>query len=267
MTSNRHLTTRRSFIAAAGFGGVSLYGLWVVYGAAPGPLALLGMGDAHPAGGDDSHDAHGGGGGGPAVDEFRRLTEAFVEEYRMADGSVYPSRLAARPGRAVDAGMTTVESAPVSHGGAADMHGSHDMMAAASGPASHGGAADSHGSHDMTAPSGDGGHQPGNPAHGDGLAAAGAAPLDVYLLAEKWSFEPALLRLDAGVPYRFRMMATDVSHGASIQFGRGGRMIRLRPNSLAEMEATFTKPGSYLVHCTVYCGQAHDFMQARIDVV
>lgn len=35
-TNNKpHFTTRRGFIAATGFGVVSLYGLWAAYGAAP----------------------------------------------------------------------------------------------------------------------------------------------------------------------------------------------------------------------------------------
>jgi heme/copper-type cytochrome/quinol oxidase subunit 2 len=44
-------------------------------------------------------------------------------------------------------------------------------------------------------------------------------------------------------------------------------MVRLRPGQLTEMDITFTKPGRYLVHCTVYCGMVHDYMQATIEVV
>jgi cytochrome c oxidase subunit II len=93
------------------------------------------------------------------------------------------------------------------------------------------------------------------------------APLDVYLAAGMWYYLPARLRLDAGQAYRFRMMALDVSHGASIQFGKGGRMIRLRPGRVSEMDITFRKPGRYLVYCTIYCGAAHDYMQATVEVV
>lgn len=111
----------------------------------------------------------------------------------------------------------------------------------------------------------------GHAGHGAHATTAGAPsddqPVDAFLLAEKWYYEPAHLRLDRGETYRLRMMAVDVSHGASIQFGRGGRMVRLRPNREAALLATFTQPGSFLVYCTVYCGQAHDFMQARIEVV
>ena len=219
--SKSHLTTRRGFIAALGFGGVSLYALWAGYGAAPAPWTLLGFGEAHAERPkkEDSHGGHGAAGdshgaaGGTATDDFRRLTAEFVERYRMPDGSVYPRVMTA----AADA-----------HGGD---HGSGHTEPAAAGHASEAGA------------------------------------LDVYLLAEKWSYEPTHLRLDAGRPYRFRMLAADVSHGASIQFGRGGRMIRLRPDSVGELEMTFQRPGRYLVYCTLYCGIGHDLMQARIDVV
>ena len=94
MSEIRHPTTRRGFIAALGFGGVSLYALWAAYGAAPGPLALFGR--SAPAAPDDhgagSH-AHDGTSGGPGADEFRRvrrqgfwdnrrreLTEALVHQ-------------------------------------------------------------------------------------------------------------------------------------------------------------------------------------------
>ena len=70
-----------------------------------------------------------------------------------------------------------------------------------------------------------------------------------------------------GQPYSFKMMALDAAHGASIQFGNGGRMMRLQPGRLTETELTFSRAGRYLMYCTVYCGQAHDMMQATIEVV
>lgn len=93
-----------------------------------------------------------------------------------------------------------------------------------------------------------------------------AAPFEVYLMAYQWGFAPSVLRLEAGRAYRFRMMAVDVAHGASMQLGPGARIVRLRSGALAEQEVTFTRPGEYLLYCTVYCGLAHDRMQGRIIV-
>ena len=208
------LSTRRSFIAAASLGAVSLYGLWAAYGAAP--FRLFG-GDEHgdgqePAAESGEHGGHGAAARGPTVGEFRHNTEAFIARHRQADGSV-------------DVGAASGEAQPASHS-----------------------------------------------AHGAGheappiVTAAPAGPTDVYLLVQQWSFEPDVLRLRAGVPYRFRMMAVDVAHGASLQLGPASRIVRLRQGILVEQELTFTRPGEYLVYCTLYCGIGHDRMSGRIVV-
>ena len=213
--SKPHFTTRRGFITAAGFGVVSLYGLWAAYGAAP--LRLLGSRAEESKTMQSMSGAPGehGPSGGPSPEEFRRLTEQFIEANKLADGSV-------RPQRALTPALAT-----------ANEHAAH-------------GAAE-HATTQVTP-------QPANEA------------VDVYLAAYQWGYLPAMLRLEAGVPYRFRMMAVDVAHGASLQFGLGGRIVRLRPGALVEQEFTFTRPGKYLLYCTVYCGLAHDRMQGRVIV-
>ena len=233
MSSKTHLTTRRAFVAAAGFGGVGLYGLWVAYGAAPGPLALLGFDGQHDhagGSGEDDHAAAAGASGGhgativgPSPEDFRRMTAEFIERYRLPDGRVHPRRLAAAPPVPVPAPDTNtgagVDHASMGHGTSMSEGG-----------------------------------------HGD------SAPIEVLMSAGKFYYLPNALRLDAGQPYRFRMMALDASHGASIQFGQGGRMMRLRPGRLTETEMTFHQPGRYLMICTLYCGAGHDLMQATIEV-
>lgn len=206
-----HFTARRGFIAAAGFGMVSLYLLWAGYGAAP-----LGFGEHGEAGEDEPAGAGGHGGGhaaadGTQLDEFRGLVQRFVDRYQLPDGSVQPRRAAAPP-------------------------------VAAGGHAGHG---------DHAAVTDNGGD---------------AGPIDVYLMAYQFGFMPSVLRLEAGVPYRFRMMALDVAHGASLQLGPGARIVRLRPGTLVEQALTFSRPGEYLLYCTVYCGLAHDRMQGRVIV-
>jgi heme/copper-type cytochrome/quinol oxidase subunit 2 len=199
-TEHSHFTARRGFIAAAGFGMVGVYFLWAGYGAAP-----LGFGRGHePAedGGGHAPEPSAAGHGGHTAptgtpgEEFRKLTEAFVEQNKLADGSVQPGR-------------------------AMQDHATHSA------------------------------------AHG---------PVEVYLMAHQWGYVPSVLRLETGVPYRFRMMAVDVAHGASLQLGHAGRIVRLRPGTLVEQELTFSQPGEFLLYCTVYCGLAHDRMQGRLIV-
>lgn len=213
-----HFTARRGFIAAAGFGMVSLYLLWAAYGAAP-----LGFGGHDEAGEADAHDAggHGGGHAGSAkaqVEEFRGLVERFVEQHKLPDGSVQPKR----PKSMIPAREPAGHSHATPHG---------------------------HGEVEEKAPA----------AEHDG-------PIDVYLMAYQFGFMPAVLRLEAGVPYRFRMMAVDVTHGASVRVGPGARVVRLRPGTLVEQELTFQRAGEHLLYCTVYCGLAHDRMQGKIVI-
>ncbi len=207
-----HVTTRRGFITGMGFGMVSLYGLWAAYGAAPLSLGFLSEGSEGMAMG-----MHGG--GGMSVDEFRRLTEAFIDANSLPDGSV-------RPGRG-PMDETTAGAAHEDEG-----HGARPPMAMAK----------------------------------DGHGGAEMEPIDVYVIATRYGYEPDVLRLDVRVPYKFRFMAVDADHGASILFRVAGHMIRCPAKTLAEKTLTFTAPGEYLVYCTVYCGEGHDTMMGKIIV-
>ena len=240
----RAWTTRRGFVAAMSLAGVSLYGLWAAYGAAPlvfrraAPDNGHGRGDAAPEG--LGHGGHGAAMTGPSPEEFRRLVDEFIARHQLPDGSVAPD-------------------AALAHESPAAAEGAQHAPAHGAGHGAHGGAPPTTG------------EGPGE-AHGSTAAlvrdevAAATAPVEVYLAVQQWLFEPTVLRLRPGVPYRFRIMALDVSHGASLQLGRGSHIIRLRPGVMAERELTFTRPGEYLVYCTVYCGLGHDHMSATIIV-
>lgn len=91
-------------------------------------------------------------------------------------------------------------------------------------------------------------------------------PIEVFLGAGRFAFEPSDLRLEKGRTYRFHMMATDVAHGASIAFGRASRIVRLRPDTVTTLDLTFAEAGRHLIYCTVYCGPGHDGMRASITV-
>ena len=229
-----HWTARRGFIAAAGFGMVSLYLLWAFYGAAPLGFGEHDHGEAVHA---DEAGGHGGHGAAPAqevkaqIEEFRGQAERFVEQHKLRDSSVRPARLKPAP----------LAPKPEARGHASDGH-------------SHAKPHDDHG----------GAQEEASAAQEEGASEAG--PIDVYLMAYQFGFLPAVLHLEAGVPSRFRMMAVDVAHGASVRVGPGARVVRLRPGVLVEQELTFQRAGEHLLYCTVYCGLAHDRMQGKIVV-
>jgi cytochrome c oxidase subunit II len=91
-------------------------------------------------------------------------------------------------------------------------------------------------------------------------------PIDVYLKAMRFSYEPRVLRLKRGIPYRFRVMSIDVNHGASIHTGLAGHIMRRPAKTLTEMVMTFSQFGEFMVYCTVYCGAGHDQMKGKIIV-
>jgi plastocyanin len=211
-------TTRRSFVAAASLGAVSLYGLWAGLGAAP-----LRFWEPGESSGKPMDMAGHGSAQGPTPDEFRQMTEEFLARHMQPDGSIL-----VEPEQAAQsmAGMTMTMTA--------DAQGStHAMPGMTDESMAHGGE---------------------------------AAPLDVFMLAQQWSFDPPELHLRTGIPYRFKMMAVDAAHGASLQLGRGSHIIRLPKGILVEEELVFTEPGEYLLYCTIYCGEGHQFMNGKIQV-
>lgn len=251
MSHGQHLTTRRTFIATLGFGGVALYGAWAAYGAAPLPfLPSLGKDAGSPSPHTEAAQAHGGHGAANTMsrEEFLRRHEEFVARLSQPDGSVALARAEA----------PTALALPPAPAGGRDMHaplpapaGSHDTH----GNARHG-AVDAHQPQART-----------NEGQGTALAEPGATEAtDLYLHAYRFGFAPDDIRVAVGQPYRLRMMASDITHGASLQLGRGSRIIRLRPNVVNEQTITFNRPGPVLIYCTTFCGPAHDAMKARILV-
>lgn len=300
MSNERHFTTRRGFVGAMGFGALGLYATWAAYGASPLPFGL-GDGPADPhagSGAPSAHASHGEtapaaaheGGGTLTPAEFERRHAAFLKRFRQADGSIRPVATpaiaeaghGASDGSAHGGHAMAAPAAPDAHAGhtapvVSDPHAGHSMSAPAA-------ARDPHAGHTMpaaAAPDPHAGHGAPAPvaAHGHGDAptavapttlaehpAGGAEPIEVYLVAGRFAFEPDDLRLQVGQAYRFHMMATDVAHGASIALGRASRIVRLRPDTVTTLDLTFGAAGKHLVYCTVYCGPGHDSMHGLITV-
>ncbi|TBW34851.1 hypothetical protein EYW49_17275 [Siculibacillus lacustris] len=297
MSHDRHFTTRRGFVGAMGFGALGLYVTWAAYGASPLPFASGGDAAADPHGGHavDPHAGHGAAApadpaiadthGGSAVtpETFERRHADFMKRFRQADGSVRPAIAAAAEHDHGAVAAPATMPAGHDHGAAAEAPAAmpgHDHGAAVSAPPAT--ETGGHAGHGMAmpmpaAPDAHAGHgagpavalpplaplavsTPAAAAHADG------EPIEVFLAAGRFAFEPDDLRLEVGRAYRFHMMASDVAHGASIAFGRASRIVRLRPDTVTTLDLTFREAGRHLVYCTVYCGPGHDGMHASITV-
>jgi cytochrome c oxidase subunit 2 len=240
MSSTRHFTTRRDFVAGMGFGGLGLYATWAAYGASPLPFTT-GHTDADirahsdAAAGQAMADmSNMTGGGHMSADDFMRRHTDFLQRFQDADGAVRP----------VAAGSAVASTHAPAVMGMGDSHAGDGEMS-------------------MPMP------RAATPAIGHDHAAAqpqAFSASEVYFLAGRFSFEPDRLHLQTGQLYRFQMMAIDVAHGASIAFGQASRIVRLRPDTVTTLDLTFREAGTHLVYCTVYCGLGHDGMHGLITV-
>lgn len=232
---SRHFTLRPGFAVLCGLLVLLLYFLWAAYGAAPTNLSFLTEMPAKPAAAMpmegmaiDSAESMAMGGHGAGVGAM--TPDEFVEitSKFIADLSLPDGSV--RPTRAWTEAMKT-------HGEAAAGDGPRENMDAA------------------------------GAAHGSDTASDEADELiDVYLQAMRFSYEPRVLRLKRGVPYRFRVMSIDVNHGASIHTGFAGHIMRRPAMTLTEMVMTFSQSGEFMIYCTVYCGAGHDRMKGKIIV-
>lgn len=85
---------------------------------------------------------------------------------------------------------------------------------------------------------------------------------DVYLLAERWHFYPAL-ELERGKSYRLHVASIDTAH--SLVLGSVERL--LVPGQVEVLEITPAKAGPMIPQCAEYCGLQHNRMKGVIEVV
>ncbi len=246
----RHYTARPGFAIFVGLLVLTLYIVWAAYGAAPTSLRFL----AEAQEGGMARGGHGGMAGGMSPEKFHEITLKFVEDFSLPDGSVRPTRRRTASMAAMGGGHEDREDVAGQHGEGTTA--GKEGQTAAMKPGDTAGMASSA---ELTAP------MAREHEEGQGLA-EGGEPIDVYLMAMRFSYTPSVLRLKRGVPYRFRMMSMDVNHGASIHTGFAGHIMRRPAQTIVDMVMTFSEPGEFMMYCTVYCGEGHSQMKGKIIV-
>ncbi|MBR9988888.1 MAG: cytochrome c oxidase subunit II [Gemmatimonadetes bacterium] len=87
---------------------------------------------------------------------------------------------------------------------------------------------------------------------------------EAVVIGRAWSFEPAEIRVPAGVEVVFTATTTDVIHGLNVEGTRLNMM--LIPGQISQNSYTFKEPGEYLLICHEYCGLGHHMMAGRVIV-
>jgi cytochrome c oxidase subunit 2 len=84
---------------------------------------------------------------------------------------------------------------------------------------------------------------------------------DVYVLARRWEFEPAL-ELAPGKSYRLHILAEDAVHSAVV----GSTEVLLSPDLVRVVPLTTPVDGKVRLQCGEYCGLGHTRMIGTIEI-
>jgi cytochrome c oxidase subunit 2 len=90
-------------------------------------------------------------------------------------------------------------------------------------------------------------------------------PRHIEVTAKRFGFEPAEITLKKGEPVDLILKSTDTSHGlrfrelnVDVKVGKGGtNEVRFTPN----------QTGTFVGHCSVFCGSGHGSMKLTLHVV
>lgn len=90
-------------------------------------------------------------------------------------------------------------------------------------------------------------------------------PHRVELKAKRYAFEPAEITVKRGESVELQLTSADVAHGLRIRELK----IDLHANKGKTVVTTFTPQtlGTYVGHCSIFCGSGHGQMTFTIHVV
>lgn len=91
------------------------------------------------------------------------------------------------------------------------------------------------------------------------------APLRIEVIAKRFEFTPGEITLKKGEAVILVLKSADVPHG--VRFRELG--VEVKAGKGQTSEATFTpiKTGTFVGHCSVFCGSGHGSMKLTLHVV
>jgi cytochrome c oxidase subunit II len=87
----------------------------------------------------------------------------------------------------------------------------------------------------------------------------------VEITAKRFSFEPAEITLKRGEPVDLVLKSADVAHG--LRFRELNVDLKVGKGATTEVQFTPSQAGTFVGHCSVFCGGGHGSMMLKIHVV
>lgn len=97
------------------------------------------------------------------------------------------------------------------------------------------------------------------------VSAAAPAPRHIEITASRFSFVPADITVKVGEPVDLVLKSDDVSHGLRVR--ELNINIKASKGKPGEVKFTPPKAGTFVGHCSVFCGSGHGKMILTIHVV
>ncbi|HEY2469593.1 MAG TPA: cupredoxin domain-containing protein [Terracidiphilus sp.] len=94
---------------------------------------------------------------------------------------------------------------------------------------------------------------------------AGTSPRRIEVTAKRFAFEPAEITIKPGESVDLVLTSADVPHG--VRFRELNVDLNASKGKPAEAKFTPEKTGTFIGHCSVFCGSGHGKMTLTIHVV
>jgi cytochrome c oxidase subunit 2 len=94
---------------------------------------------------------------------------------------------------------------------------------------------------------------------------AETTPRRIEVTAKRFAFTPGEITLKKGEPVILALKSVDVSHGLRIK--ELGVDARVGKGQTSEVPFTPNKTGTFVGHCSVFCGSGHGTMALTLHVV
>jgi cytochrome c oxidase subunit II len=91
------------------------------------------------------------------------------------------------------------------------------------------------------------------------------APRRIEVIAKRYEFSPAEITLKEGQPVTVVLKSMDVAHGQ--RFKELGVEIHTDKGQTSQVSFTPDKTGTFVGHCSVFCGSGHGTMTLTLHVV